>query len=100
MLVFLVLLQDIGPPLLIGNAADLVIIHNGALAVLQTILSVHHNLADTVKVLGRTYHCLKKYIYVRQIVHMIIIMYRVFFFLWIQSGGCKSAMLRSFMLFL
>merc|ERR1712218_353090 len=26
--------------------------------------------------------------------------YRVFFFLWIQSGGCKSAILRSFMLFL
>ena len=25
--------------------------------------------------------------------------YRVFFFLWIQSGGCKSAILRSFMLF-
>ena len=28
------------------------------------------------------------------------LMYRVFFFLWIQSGGCRSAILRSFMLFL
>ena len=26
--------------------------------------------------------------------------YRVFFFLWIQSGGCKSAILRSFQQFL
>ena len=26
--------------------------------------------------------------------------YRVFFFLWIQSGGCKSAILRSFKQFL
>ena len=26
--------------------------------------------------------------------------YRVFFFLWIQSGGCKSAILRSFEQFL
>ena len=28
------------------------------------------------------------------------LLYRVFFFLWIQSGGCKSAILRSFKQFL
>ena len=66
MLVCLVLLQDSGPALLVGTAADLVIIHNGALAVLQTILSVHHNLADTIKVFGRTYHSLKNtFMYVK-----------------------------------